>query len=308
MIIERKNYKKIISDVIRDRQLYLLLVPFLLFYLIFEYKPMYGLQIAFKDYSLYKGIEASEWVGLKHFINFFQGEYFLRLLKNTFMINVYAIVFGFPVPIILALLFNEIRNVKYKSFLQTLTYLPHFVSAVVVAGMVVNFLAPSNGLINLIIERLGGEKVYFLIKPKYFRGIYTIMNIWKESGFGAIIYIAALTGINTELYEAASIDGANKWKQTLHVTIPGILPTIMIMLILKISRILNVGFETIILLYQPATYETSDVISTFVYRMGLKDAQYDLATAVGVFNALVALILVSISNKISKKITEVGIW
>lgn len=288
--------------------LYLMLVPFVCWYLIFLYKPMYGLQIAFKDYSIFKGIYGSPWVGLKHFIRFINGPYFWRVFRNTLLINVYSIIFGFPVPIILAILFNEIKHVAYRKMIQTLTYLPHFISVVVVVGIVVNFLAPTNGLINLIIERLGFDKIYFLTRPEWFRTIYISMNIWKGAGFGAIIYLAALSGVDPQLYEAAIIDGANKWKQIWHITLPSILPTIMIMLILRIGRLLMVGYEQIILLYRPSTYKTADVISTYVYRKGIIQGQYDMTTAVGLLNAIVALILVYSANKISRKLTENSLW
>jgi putative aldouronate transport system permease protein len=269
---------------------------------------MWGLQIAFKDYSLFKGLAGSPWVALDNFKEFFNSPYFLRNLKNTFVINLYSLIFGFPAPIILALLFNEVKSAFFKKSVQTMTYLPHFVSTVIVAGIVTNLLAPSNGLINILIDKFGGEKIYFLTKPEYFRTIYTAMNIWKEAGFGAIVYIAALSSVDQEQYEAATIDGANKWKQVIHVTLPGILPTIVIMLILRIGSLLDVGYESIILLYQPATYETADVISTYVYRAGLQEGRYDLATAVGLFNSIVALILVYSANKISNKVSENGLW
>ncbi|AIQ21776.1 sugar ABC transporter permease [Paenibacillus sp. FSL H7-0737] len=303
------NFKEIKTNLIRDRYLYLLLIPFLAWYIIFAYKPMYGLQIAFKDFSVYKGIEASPWVGFEHFETFFKSPYFWRLLKNTVLLSLYQLLFAFPVPIILALLFNELKNGVFKATVQTFTYLPHFISVVVVAGIVTNFLAPSNGIINILIEMMGGEKQYFLTNPDYFRTIFIgSMDIWKEAGFGTIIYIAALSGVNPALYEAAVIDGANKWKQMWHITLPAIIPTIAIMLVMKVGSMLEVGYEAIILLYQPATYETADVINTYVYRSGLQDARYDLATAVGLFNAVVGFILVVFANKMSKKLTETGLW
>ncbi|MDF2651195.1 MAG: sugar transporter permease [Paenibacillus sp.] len=304
----RLVWRTIVNNLARDRFFYMLLIPFVVWYLIFAYKPMYGLQIAFKDFSVFKGIAASPWVGFEHFISFFQGPYFARTIKNTLLISLYSMVWGFPAPIILALLLNELRNVMFKKTVQTLTYLPHFISVVVVAGIVTNFLAPSNGLLNILLDKMGLEKIYFLTVPEYFRTIFVSMNIWKEVGFGAILYIAALSGINPELYEAAVIDGANKWRQIWHVTLPGILPTIMIMLILRIGHILDVGYEAIILLYQPATYETADVISTYMYRAGIKEGEYDLTTAVGLFNSLIGLLLVIIANRLSRKFTESGLW
>ncbi|MBD2846325.1 sugar ABC transporter permease [Paenibacillus sp. IB182496] len=297
------------ARLLQDRYLYGLLVPFVVWYVLFQYKPLYGLLIAFQDFSLFKGIEGSPWVGFEHFEAFFTGPYFWRTLKNTFLLSLYQLVFAFPFPIILALLLNEVRRLAFKKIVQTLTYLPHFISVVIVAGLVTNLLAPSNGLVNILIEKLGGEKIYFLIHPDYFRTIFIAsMDIWKEAGFATIIYIAALSGVNPSLYEAAVIDGANRWKQTWHVTLPAILPTVAIMLIMKVGQLLEVGYEAIILLYQPSTYETADVISTYVYRTGLQEGNYDLATAVGMFNGVVALILVIFANKVSKKLTDTGLW
>ncbi|MCW3790219.1 ABC transporter permease subunit [Paenibacillus sp. LS1] len=292
----------------RDWFLYLLLVPFLLWYVMFAFKPMYGIQIAFKDYSIFRGIQGSEWVGLQHFQDFLQSEYFYRVLKNTLIISLYALLFVFPAPIIFALLLNEVKSSKFKKVVQTFTYMPHFISVVIVAGIVTNFLAPGNGIINLIIEKFGGDKIYFLADASFFRTILNSMSIWQGTGFAAIIYIAALSGVNSELYEAAVIDGASKWKRTLHVTIPGILPTIMIMLILQIGSLLEVGYEAIILLYQPVTYATADVISTYVYREGIVNGRYDMAAAVGLFNSVVGFILIIAANKLSKKYTESGLW
>lgn len=299
---------KLMSDIARDKYLYLLLIPFILWYIVFQYKPMAGLQIAFKDFSLFKGISDSPWSGLNHFKEFLSSEYFIRVFKNTIIINLYSLVICFPAPIILAILISELRNGAFKKITQTLTYLPHFVSIVVVAGIVTNFLAPNNGLINILLEKFGFDKVYFLTKPEYFRGIFTGMNLWKETGFASIVFIAAIAGIDSELYEAAKIDGASKWQQIKNVTLPGIMPTIVIMLILKIGQLLSVGYEAIILLYQPATYETADVISTYVYRSGLLEGRYDFATAVGLFNSVIALILVIVANKLSKKLSETSLW
>ncbi len=297
------------KHIVQEWRLYLLLIPFLAWYALFMYKPMYGLQIAFKDFSLFKGIEGSAWVGLEHFKQFFNGPYFGRTLKNTLLLSLYQLIFAFPAPIVLALLLNEVRNRLFQKFVQTFTYLPHFISIVVVAGIVTNFLAPSTGVVNSILQLFGGEKLYFLTKPEYFRIIYIIsMDIWKEMGFGAIVYIAALAGVNPALYEAAKIDGAGRFQLIWNVTLPSIIPTIAIMLILKIGQLMEVGYEAIILLYQPATYETADVISTYVYRSGLQEGQYDLATAAGLFNASVSLLLVIMANRLSKKLTETGLW
>lgn len=269
---------------------------------------MYGIQIAFKDYSIFKGIEGSPWVGFKHFTEFLSSEYFIRVFKNTLIISLYSLLFVFPAPIVLALLLNEVKNMFFKKAVQTLTYMPHFISVVIVSGIVTNFLSPTNGLVNQIIEMFGFDKIYFLTIPGYFRTILMSMNVWQDAGFSAIIYLAALAGINTELYEAAVIDGANKWKRMLNVTLPGILPTIMILLILKVGHLLDVGYEAIILLYQPVTYSTADVIGTYVYREGIVNGRYDMATAVGLFNSVVGLILIFFSNWLSKKYTDNGLW
>lgn len=300
--------KLFISNLYRDKYLYLLLAPMMIWTFLFKYKPLYALQIAFKDYNLFKGIEASKWVGLEHFETFFTGPYFLRIMTNTLILNLMILVIGFPAPIILALLINEIRYKGFRKWIQTATYLPHFISSVVIAGIVINFLSPSSGIVNLMMGKVGLEKIYFLIKPEFFRGIFVSMNIWQEAGFNSIVFLAALSSIDPQLYEAAKIDGANKWKQMLNVTLPGITPTIMIMLIIRIGNLLNLSFEKIILLYNPSTYETADVLSTYVYRTGLVNAQYDLGAAVGLFEAFVAFILVFGANALSKKFTQNSLW
>lgn len=301
-------FRELKKDIIRDRILYYLLIPFLLWFLVFKYFPMWGIQIAFKEFSLFKGIGGSDWIGFEYFTEFIGSEYFSRVFMNTVIISLYGLIICFPAQIILAIMISEVTRQGFKKVVQTLTYLPHFVSVVVIAGIVTTFLAPNSGLINLILEKLGMEKIYFLTNPDYFRGIYTAMNLWKETGFASIVFIAAIAGIDTQLYEAAKMDGANKFKQIIHVTLPGILPTIVVMFIMKVGNLLSVGYETIILLYQPATYEKADVISTYVYRSGLIDGRYDFATAVGLFNSIVALILVIMANKLSKKVTDASLW
>jgi putative aldouronate transport system permease protein len=302
------DWRRLQKDLIRDRYLYLLLLPFVAYYVIFMYAPMSGIQLAFKDFSAFRGLAGSPWVGFKHFIRFFTSPFFYRIVRNTFIISFYGLVFGFPIPIILALLLNEVTHKRYQKFVQTATYLPHFVSVVIVAGLVVNFLSPSYGIVNRFIQLFGADPIYFLSKKEFFRPVYISMGIWQETGFGAIIYLAALASVDPQLYEAAMIDGAGKWHQMRHITLPGMLPTIVIMLILRIGRMLTLGYESIILLYQPATYETADIISTYVYRMGLLQADYSLATVVGLFNGLVSLVLVLGVNKISKKVTDIGLW
>lgn len=282
-------------------------LPFLAYLLIFNYKPMFGLVIAFKDFDVYKGIMGSEWVGFEHFKTFISGAYFPRTLKNTFVIGVCYLIFSFPAPILLAILLNELRNRKLKSFIQTATFLPHFISLVVICGITVNMLAPS-GVVNKIIEACGGEGIYFMTKPEWFRPIYIVTGIWSNCGYNAIIYLAALAGIDPSLYEACVIDGGNKLKQIIHITLPGILPTIVVQLVIQIGSIFAVGYEKIILLYQPVTYETADVISTYMYRVGMSEGKYDLATAIGLFNSVVSLIFVSTANVVSKRLTETALW
>lgn len=304
----RKEKKLVARDIKRDYQLYIMLVPTIAVFLIFVYFPFYGVQIAFKDYNLFLGIEKSKWIGFTHFETFFTGPYFWQNLKNTFLISLYGMIFGFPASIIFALSVNELKNKTYRGFVQTASYLPYFVSAVVVASLVINFLSPSYGIVNRVIGLFGVESKYFMIMPEYFRTIYTAMGIWHGMGFNSIIFLAALSAIDVQLYEAATIDGANKWKQIVHITMPGIMPTIVVMLILRIGQMLNVGYETIILLYQPATYVTADVISSYVYRLGIVGADYGYATAVDLFNSVVACVLVITANKISNKVSEMGIW
>ncbi len=320
---EEKYYEihqkqKNINSILRDKSLLFMLIPYLLFFATYYYAPYFGLQIAFKDYSIRKGIWASEWVGLENFKTFLGGPYFGRLIRNTFVLNLYNLLLGFPAPIIFALLLNELRSKLFKTTIQTISYLPHFISIVVIAGIVVNFLAPS-GLINhlyvAVMEFFTGKNVdpiYFLMRPEYFRMIYTLMGVWASFGFGSIVYSSAISGIDQELYEAARIDGAGRWRQTLSITIPSIMPTIAIYLIMQVSRMLTLGYETIILLYQPITYETADVISSYSYRQGLGSTSgrpdYSLSTSIGLFNGVVSLTLVTIANKVSNKLGDVGLW
>jgi putative aldouronate transport system permease protein len=306
---KKKFEPRIIADkIMKYKYLYLLFLPVLVWYILFCYVPMYGIVIAFKDYNIFTGIADSPWVGFKYFQQFFESVYFWRLIRNTFVISFYGLIFGFPAPILLALLFNELKNGLFKKTVQTISYLPHFISTVIIVSMFVEFLSPSRGLINNLIAMFGGERIYFLGNPKYFRAVYTIMGIWQGVGWGTIIYLAALTGINTELYEAAIIDGCNRFKQTIHVTLPGIASTIIIMLIFRVGSLLSVGSESIILMYNPAIYETADVISTYVYRRGLVDAQYSFAAAVGLFNAIIGLVLIGVTNALSKRYSETSLW
>lgn len=291
-----------------QKMLYLILLPFIIWYAVFMFKPMYGMVIAFKDYSLFRGISGSEWVGLKNFKDFLTSPEFYVTLKNTLMLNVYSLLLEFPFAILLALMLNEVKNKYFKTIVQTASFIPYFIAIVVATGITVNILSPSTGVVNGFLEKLGFERVYFLAKPEFFRGIFTGLNMWKTAGFNAVIYLAALTAVDEQLYEAAKIDGANKFQQLRHITIPAIIPTIVVMLVLKVGSMLNVAFETVLLLYQPATYETADVISTYVYRTGMLMQDFGLATAVGLFNAVVGFILVYSANRWSKKVTQSSLW
>lgn len=292
----------------RDWDLYLLLIPGVIWFILFAYKPMAGLRMAFYDYNIFKGFEGSTFVGLDNFKEFIMGPDFMRTIKNTLMISLWQILICFPIPIALAIAVTEMKNKFVSKLTQTATFLPHFISVVVVCGLVVNFTSPSTGIINLILEKLGKEPIYFMVMPQYFRGIYTTMTLWQTAGFNAIVYVAALMGIDPQLYEAATVDGAGKWKKIINVTLPGIMPTIVTMFVLNIGKMVKVGYESILLLYKPTTYETADVIATYAYRMGIEQRNYGLATAVGLFEALIALIMVVVANRISKRLTESTIW
>ena len=292
----------------REWQIYVMLAPMIIWFIVFLYKPMYGLQIAFKDYSVFRGIAASPWVGLEHFETLFSNSQFLRAIRNTFMISMLSLIFGFPVPIILALMFNEIINAVFKRTAQTIVYLPHFISTVIIAGIVITAFSPSAGIVNTFLGWFGVEPIYFLTKAEWFRPIFIGSGIWQEAGFNSIIFLAAIAGVNPSLYESAVVDGASRWQMMWRITLPSIMPTIIIMLIIRIGNLMEVGFELIILLYQPATYETADVINTFIYRQGLQSGQYDLAAAAGFFNAVVAFVLVMTANTISKRVSRTSLW
>ena len=300
-------FNRLMKDLKKYKTLYFLIIPVVIWYILFCYKPMYGVIIAFKDYRPGLGIAGSKWVGFKHFNQFFDSFYFGRTLKNTLVISLSQIIFGFPAPIIFALLLNEIKNMKFKRITQTISYMPHFISMVVVAGMI-RVLTSQNGIITSLLSVFGVEQVALLTKQEYFVPIYVISGIWQQLGWSAIIYIAALAGVDQELYEAAKIDGANRWKQTIHITLPSITGTIMIMLLLRLGSIMNVGFEKVILLYNEGIYETADIISSYVYRKGLQEFQYSFSAAVNLFNTVINFVLIMLFNKISKKLTEVSLW
>lgn len=293
----------------KHKWLLLMLLPVMAWYVIFAYGPMYGIQLAFKDYNFAEGIWGSPWVGMKHFVYLFTSSPdFLNILKNTIVISFYHIIFGFPAPIILALLFNEIRVSIFKKVAQTISYLPHFLSWIVIGGILVTILSPTTGVVNHVLNLIGIDPIYFLGSETYFRFTLVLSGIWKEVGWGTIIYLAALAGIDQQMYEAATIDGANRWKQTIHITIPTIMPVISILLILRVGGVLDAGFDQILTLYSPAVYSVADVIDTYVYRIGLQNFQFSLTTAVGLFKNVVGLMLVLFANYIIKKMGQEGIY
>ncbi|MFP5106731.1 ABC transporter permease [Neobacillus sp. C211] len=295
--------KKILSNY----QLYLFLLPALVYFIVFHYVPMYGILIAFKDFVATKGIMGSPWVGFKHFERFFESYQFWTLIKNTLGLSVIQLIVGFPLPIFLALMMNQIRSDKYKRFIQTVVYAPHFISVVVLAGMIYVFFS-NNGLINNLILIFGGDPISFMAKPDWFKPLYIASGVWQETGWAAIIYLAALAGVSPELHEAAVMDGANKWQRIFHVDIPAIMPTAVILLILNVGNIMNIGFEKAYLLQTPMNQPAAEIIPTYVYKMGLQQAQYSFASAVGLFNSVINLVLLFLVNKFAKKLSGTGLW
>lgn len=295
--------------IMKNRELYILMIPVVIYFLLFHYKPMFGLIIAFQDFKPRLGYFDSPWVGLQHFINFFTGPYFASRMWNTLKISLSTLVIGFPAPILFALLMNELRGKLFPRMVQTVTYLPHFISMVVVCAMIKEF-TESGGFINVIAMQFGYDGQSMLTVNELFVPIYVISNVWQGIGWGSIVYLAALTGIDMQLYEAARIDGAGRWKQTLHVTIPGILPTIVTMFIMRCGQIMSVGHEKILLLMNETTQETADVISTFVYRMVFVNTnpQYSYSAAVGLFNSVANFVLVIIANTVSRKLSNTSLW
>ena len=292
----------------KNRELYILVLPVVIYFILFHYKPMFGLAIAFEsNFNPRRGVMASGFVGFQHFITFFTGPFFLSRMWNTLRISLSMLVFGFPSPIIFALLLNELRGKIFTRTVQTVTYMPHFISMVVLCSMVREF-TNSGGFINQIAMVFGYDGLSMLNKGNLFLPIYVLSGIWQSIGWDSIVYLAALTGIDMQLYEAAKIDGAGRWKQTLHVTLPGILPTIITMFIMRCGQIMSVGYEKIILLYNESIYEQSDVISTYVYRIGLVQRQYSYSTAVGLFNSVINFILVILANTISRRLTQTSLW
>ncbi|WP_375295197.1 ABC transporter permease [Paenibacillus sp.] len=294
----------------KHKTLYLMMLPGILFYLIFKYWPMYGVVIAFQDYSIGRGILGSKFVGFKHFVEFFYvNPDSWKLIRNTVMLNVYDLLFHFPAPIVLAVLFHEIKNKMFKRFVQTVSYMPHFLSTVVIAGILVTFLSPSTGIVNhLLVKAFGIEPILFLGMPEWFRTIYVGSEIWQKVGWGTILYLAAIAGIDPTLYEAAKMDGANRFQQMRHVTFVGMVPVMIILFVLTLGNFMESGFQKILLLYNTMNYETSDVINTFVYRRGILDADFSFATAVGLFQSAIGFLLVVAANRFVRKYGQTSLW
>lgn len=300
-----KRVQKVLK---RDWQLLVLCALPVLYFIIFHYIPMYGVQIAFKDFKATDGIWGSAWVGFKHFRRFFASSQFVSLIKNTLGLSLLQILLGFPVPIILAIMLNQVKNQRFRKFAQSILYCPHFISIVVLAGMLYIFLSPRNGIVNTIIKMLGGEAIFFLGEAKYFKLTFVISGIWQNAGWSAIIYIAALAGISPDLYEAAQVDGANKWQRIRHIDLPGIMPTIVMMLIMEIGKVMSLGFQKAYLLQNAQNLVASEIISTYIYKVGMLDAQYSYSAAVNLFNNVINIILLVTFNKLAKKLTDNSLW
>lgn len=305
---ELSRWSNLLKSIKRDKYLLAMFAPFLVYYIIFRYIPMTGLVIAFKDFKPGRGIYHGEWVGLKWFIQFFDSPYAFRVIRNTILISLYSIVFGFPTPIFFAICITEIKNLRLRRIIQTSSYLPHFISTVVVVGMINMFFTMNNGIVNSILTKLGGDQINFLVNPEWFRTLYVGSGVWQHFGFNSIIYIATISGIDPSMYEVAKIDGITKFKEVLYITIPLIAPTIIILFILQLGNIMNVGFEKVFLMYSPAVYETADVISTYVYRKGIESSSYSFGSAVGFFNSVINFTFVYIANRISRAVTQTSLW
>ncbi len=291
----------------KSRDYYLMLLPAVLYVLLFCYAPLYGLQIAFKNYKVSLGVAGSPWIGFRNFTDFFQSYYFVKLLKNTLVLSLYSLAVSFPIPIIVALILNELKG-KFKKFTQTILYAPHFISLVVVVSILNVMLSPSQGVVNTILEMLGMERNYFMANPAYFPHLYVWSGVWQGMGWGAIIYLAALSSVDPSLHEAADIDGATRMQKILHINLPTIMPTIIIMLILRIGNIVSVGYEKVYLMQNDMNIETAEIISTYVYKRGLLDSNYSFSAAVGLFNNVINVILVLLANWISKKVSETSLF
>ena len=292
----------------RNWDLYLLILPILVFFFVFSYMPMYGIVIAFKDYIAAKGIWVSPWVGFAHFQRFFESIYFERTIKNTLGISLYSLIVGFPMPILLALMINEVHHLPFKRTVQTVTYAPYFISQVVMCGMIIIFIRPDAGFINMLLKAMGQEQIAFIIEPAWFKTIYVWSGVWQNTGWGTIIYIAALSGLDQQMYEAAQIDGANKIQKIWHITLPCLMPTAILLLIMNCGSLMSVGFEKVFLLQTPLNMEASDVISTYTYRAGMIDANYSYSAAIGLFNSVINFVILFIVNQISKRVSSISLF
>jgi putative aldouronate transport system permease protein len=304
---KKSGIERIRAVLQRDMALIILCLPVIAYYVIFQYLPMYGVTIAFKDFSIRKGILGSDWIGFQNFIEFFRSFYFWRLLRNTFLVSAYSLLWGFPIPIIFALFLNELGNGIYKKTAQTLSYLPHFVSNVVIVSIMMILLSPTDGIVNKFIGMMGGHSINFFKQAQWFRTLYVGSGIWQSFGWNSIIFLAAISGLDPQIYEAATMDGASRLQKILFITLPGIMPTIIIILILSIGNLMSVGYEKIILMYSPPIYETSDVISTYVYRRGLVGMEFSFGAAVGLFNSVINLVLLVTANRLSR-MKDMSLW
>ena len=296
----KRNYRS-------NRLLYWLLAPTILYVIVFHYIPMGGLVMAFEKYSITRGIFGSKWIGLDNFIKFVKGLFFWRTMRNTLVLSLLDPLVAFPAPILLALMLNEVRRPRFKKLVQTCSYMPHFISMIVVVG-IVNEFTSADGVIASVVRALGGTPRSYIAMPQFFRAIFIVSNVWQTIGFNSIIYLAALSGVNEELYEAARMDGAGRIRQLIHVTLPGIMSTVIMMLIMRCGQIMNVNFEKVLLMYSPSTYETADIVMTYIYRMGVVEQNYGYSTAVGLFNSLLGLALIVGANSFSRKVTEISIY
>ena len=305
--VSKRTYK-IYKQILSDWQLYLIFLPVLIYFIVYKYVPMYGVQLAFKKFSNRLGILGSPWVGFDNFKRFLSGVTFPMVIKNTVGINFYSLLVGFPMPILLALMLNEVTNMKFKKVTQTVTYAPHFISTVVMCGMITLFLSPTTGFINKIIELLGGEAVQFMYEEEYFKTIYVFSGVWQSTGWGSIIYLSALSSVSSELHEAATIDGATILQKILHINLPFLLPTISIMLIMQCGSIMNVGFEKVYLLMNDLNRSSAEVISTYTYKVGLIQSDFSYSTAIGLFNSCINLVFLMIVNKVTDKLSNTSLF
>ncbi len=304
---KRRKSQMRLSQIRSDTELYIMMIPSIVLAVVFSYFPLYGITLAFKKFSVTAGLLGGQWVGFKYFIQFFEDPFFFRIIRNTVLLNILGLLFCFPIPILFSLLLNEIKSSKAKRLIQSISFLPYFISTVVIVGLLMKLFA-NDGMVNQFLEAVGVPRKMFFSDPAYFRSLFLGSGVWRNLGYNAILYIAALTAIAPELYESAELDGANRFQKILYITIPGIMPTVRILLILEIGNMMSVGLEKVYLMYNPSIYETADVIATYTYRRGLENAEYSYSTAVGLFNSVCNFILLIAANRISKHLSNEGIW